>query len=156
MDIKSTFIRGETKMINKLKKEAERHYQALYEELEKRYGPYAAQDIVDQIRKMDDQADTPEFMDVKAVSEALELLRLELRNSINRLKVLRHEKSHWPCGIEDLEEKRLEYRINRLLPVYWIIMQGFYRLYTKAMTAYDKPYINPYKKVRQEPEQMAA
>lgn len=143
------------------KDQKEQSYQALYEELERRYGPFAAQEIVDQVKKADEaNKGTPSYMGVKAVSEALELFRLEIRNTIGRLKVTRHEKSHWPDGVADLEEKRLEHDLQRLLPVYWVVMQSYYRLYTQAMEA--APEIPDYgytKKLRKQPEateQMAA
>ncbi len=57
----------------------ESDHQALFEELEARYGSAVAQGIIDQIRKVEapDLKGTPDYMAVKACSEMLELFRGE-------------------------------------------------------------------------------
>ena len=133
----------------------ENDYQNLFEELERRYGPAIAQDLIDQIMKIEeDQTQKPDYMGVKALSEALELMRLDVRNAINRLKALRHQKDLLPDGVLDLDEKRMEMRLEDLLTCYRVLMHGFYRSYRQAMAAYTWPVYKPRQK--QEPERMAA
>ena len=58
---------GKRKMSNTDKKNQEMSQQALYEQLEVRYGAGLAQEIVDQIKKTEDQDNKPEFMAVKPI-----------------------------------------------------------------------------------------
>ena len=51
--------------------------QALYEELECRYGPALAQSIIDEIRKADNPAYKPDYMPVKLMSEVMEDVGLD-------------------------------------------------------------------------------
>ena len=47
-------------------------YQALYEILEERYGPAIAQNIIDEIKKADNPAYVPEYIDVRLLSDVVE------------------------------------------------------------------------------------
>lgn len=57
-------LQGKRKMSNTDKNNQEANLQALYEQLEVRYGAPLAQEIVDQIKKTEDQDNKPEFMAV--------------------------------------------------------------------------------------------
>lgn len=125
-------------MSNTIKKDQECGYMALYEELETRYGAPIAQEIVDQIKKADDQSHNPDFMAVKAVSEALELFRGETRAIVKKLKEMKADHNN----LTDLNKARLQKRLQTLFACYWLTQQGFYRLYNKAIKGCEvqKPY----------------
>jgi len=125
-------------MSNTIKKNEEQGYQALYEELEGRYGAPIAQEIVYQIKKADDQSHNPDFMPVKAVSEALELFRDENREIVKKLKEMDEDQNN----LTDLNKARFQKRLQTLFNCYWLTQQGFYKLYNKAIKGCEvqKPY----------------
>ena len=137
-------------MSNTIKQDQEQGYIALYEELEVRYGAALAQEIVDQIKKADEQDNQPEFMAVKAISEALEVFRADTKEIV---KKLRNEQNKGFSGdIANLDAKRLQNDLNRLLECYWLSQQAFYKMYRKAMKICEVPetyrydrYTNPTK-----------
>jgi len=59
-------------MKNTIKKAEVQDYQALYETLEERYGPAIAQNIIDEVKKTDNPAYTPEYVDVRLLSDVVE------------------------------------------------------------------------------------
>jgi hypothetical protein len=125
-------------MSNTIKKDQEGGYIALYEELEARYGGAIAQEIVDQIKRADDQSHNPDFMPVKAVSEALELFRGETREIVKKLRDARENSDNF----YDLETIRLQKHLKTTFGHYWKAQQGFYKLYNKAIKGCEvqKPY----------------
>jgi hypothetical protein len=125
-------------MSNIIKKDQEESYIALYEELEVRYGAAVAQEIVDQIKKADDQSHNPDFMPVKAVSEVLELFHAETREIVKKLKEARNDNGN----LYDLETIRLQKRLKTTFGHYWQAQQSFYKLYKKAIKGCEvkKPY----------------
>jgi len=140
-------------MSNTIKNDQEMSLQVLYEELETRYGAGLAQAIIDQIKKADDQNTKPDFMAVKAVSEALELFRGETREIVRKLKNL--EISNLSADIANLEEKRLQNNLERLFDCYWVTQQAFYTLYKRALKICEVPETYRYDKYTR-PTKMAA
>ncbi len=131
-------------MSNNIKKDQEMNEQALYEQLEIRYGAALAQEIVDQIKKTDDQDNKPEFMAVKALSEVLELFRGEAQEIV---KKLRNERSKvFPTNITNLEEKRLQSELANIFNCYWLAQHGFYSAYHKALKICEVPETYRYDK----------
>lgn len=137
-------------MSNTFKKDQEQGYLALYEELEVRYGAPMAQEIVDQIKKADEQDNKVDFMPVKAISEALELFRGESRQIVKKLKEAKLK--GFSDDIASLEEKRLQNELEHIFNCYWLSQQAFYKLYDKAMKICEVPetyrydrYTNPTK-----------
>jgi hypothetical protein len=124
-------------MKTKTLKCAEPDYQALQDELERRYGPALAQDIVDQIRKTEAPDFIPGYVAVKAASEVLELFRGETREALRKLKGSRTTKAANDDGrLVSLETARLRHEFERLFDLYFLSQRGFYRIYRKAMSAY--------------------
>lgn len=119
------------------KKDQEASLQALYEQLEVRYGAGLAQEIVDQIKKTEDQDNKPEFMAVKALSEVLEVFRADAQEIIKKLKIERSKPL--PTEIANLEAKRLQNNLNDIFKSYWLVQHSFYQSYNKALKICEVP-----------------
>jgi len=130
--------------------------EALYEELERRYGPAMAQEIIDQINKANSSAPALDYMAVKALSEATELFRAEAQDLIKSLKAQKRASNKAASNILDLEQKRLEERFNKIFRLYWISMKSFYKMYDQALRAFEVPAYTPYRQVRPKSEQARA
>lgn len=128
-------------------------YQALQDELELRYGPALAQDIVDQIKKAEEPAFVPGYVGVKAASEVLELFRREAKGAVHDLKEYRLSAAPDITDVLDLESARRHQQCKRALDLYFLAQSGFYRLYHKAFAAYieEAPATRKYRKAH-EPE----
>lgn len=124
-------------MSNTIKKDEKEGFQALYEELEIRYGAGLAQEIVDQIKKTEDDTYKPEYMQVKALSEVLEVVRLDTKESVKKLKSRRFK--DLPDQITVLEEKRLQREFDHLWKCYMTVQKGFYRLYNRGLKICEMP-----------------
>jgi hypothetical protein len=141
------------------RKQARPDYQALQDELERRYGEAQAQAIVEEIRKVEDPDFRPGYMPVKAASEVLELFREEARSAIRDLKL----RNAATCaandtgGVADLELKRLHRDLEKVLGLYSLSQRSFYRLYQKAIGFYSEetPATREYKRTRHDPEMAA-
>ena len=137
-------LQGNITMSNTDKKNQEMNQQALYEQLEVRYGAGLAQEIVDQIKKTEDQDNKPEFMAVKALSEVLEAFRAEAQEIVKKLKIERSKPL--PTEIANLEVKRLQNDLNNIFECYWLVQHGFYRAYDKALKICEVPTTYRYDK----------
>ena len=124
-------------MSNTDKRKQEMNEQALYEELEIRYGAGLAQEIVDQIKKTDDKSHKPEYMAVKALSEALEIFRADSQKIIKKLRNIKS--NDLPANIPSLDEKRLQNELKQLLKCYWLVQHSFYTLYERALKICEVP-----------------
>ncbi len=141
-------------METKIRKQAKPDYGALQDELERRYGPAVAQDIVDQIRRTETAAYVPGYMPVKAASEVVELFRKETRDALRRLKSQKRRQVANDEAVINLELERMRQEFERLFGLYFQSQRGFYRLYCKAMSAYteEAPATRKYKKTSHEQE----
>ncbi len=119
----------------------ENAHQALFDELEARYGSAVAQGIIDQIREVEapDQSGAPDYMAVKATSEMLELFRGEAQALLKRLKMQPQTWGEPESNITSLEKRKLEKEFKRYYRLYWTSMKLFYPLYEQAMVAARKP-----------------
>jgi hypothetical protein len=145
-------------MYENTNKQTKSDYRALQEELERRYGPGLAQDIVDQIRKAEIAEYVPGYMPVKAVSEVVEVFRAETRNALHKLKSCRKQvAANDDAGIS-LENERIRHEYERLYDLYFQAQRGFYRLYKKAMSACteEAPATRRYRKTVHEQEMALA
>ena len=131
-------------MSNTDKKNQEMSQQALYEQLEVRYGAGLAQEIIDQIKKTEDQDNKPEFMAVKAISEVLELFRSEAQDIVKKLKIERSKA--FSANIATLEAKRLQNDLESIFECYWLVQHGFYKSYNKALKICEVPTTYRYDK----------
>ena len=140
-------------MSNTIKKNQETSLQALYEELELHYGPAMAQEIIDQVRKTEDQDNKPEYMAVKALSEAVEIFRADAQEIVKKLKNIKS--NDLPAEVASLEEKRLQNELNHIFDCYWIAQHSFYTLYDRAIKGAEVPVKYRYDRYTK-PEKMAA
>jgi len=139
-------------------------YQDLQDELEERYGPDLAQQIVDEIRKVERSDFEPNYTGAKAVSEALELFRGETREVLRRLQ--KHRSAVESGGIHrlaganvaDLETERLRIEFEKLFNLYFQAQKGYYDLFWRSMFYYGMkvPPLKRYKKTRHEQEMTLA
>ena len=126
------------------KKNQETSLQALYEQLEVRYGVGLAQEIVDQIKKTENKDNKPEFMAVKALSEVLEIFRADAQEIVKKLKIERSKAL--PIEIANLDEKRLQKELNNVFKTYWLVQHSFYKSYNKALKICEVPETYRYDK----------
>lgn len=111
-------------------------YQALQDELELRYGAAMAQEIIDEIRKVEDPDFLPDYITVKAASEVLEFFRAKTKEKLGIL-TLRRMAGVWTApGIIDLDDKRMEKEVATFFGLYFQAQHIFYRLYARAMSQY--------------------
>lgn len=122
-----------------VKKDQNQGYWALYEELEVRYGAPMAQQIVDQIQKVEDKAYQPDYMPVKAASEVLELFRAETKDSLTQLKASKAAQEDLAADVINLDAQRLQKNFERNLNCYWQIQHSFYEMYDRALEACKRP-----------------
>lgn len=117
-------------------KQTRADYSALQEELERRYGPGLAQDIVEQIIKSEEPENVPGYMAVKAVSEVMELFRNEARDTLRELKIFKGAIVANDNDVLYLEAQRLRRKSEHYLALYFLARQSFYRMYHKAIGSY--------------------
>ena len=117
--------------------------QKLQEELEKQYGPAVAQDIVDRIRKNGPIAKTktPEYMDVKAMSELQERFRAQAMMAVWRLKEWRkaQAKSAFHQNLVQLEGVFLQRQCEDAIALYRLANKSYFAMYREAMEAFSLP-----------------
>lgn len=112
--------------------------QKLQEELEAQYGPGVAQDIIDRIRKTGDVAKTPDYMDVKAMSELQERFRAQAMMAVWRLKEWRkgQNKNGFQANLIQLEGAFLQRQCEEAIRLYRQANKSYFAMYHKAMEAF--------------------
>lgn len=131
------------KMCKDLKKTSEQDLQALYEVLEGRYSPDLAQQIVDEIKKAENPVYLPDYVAVKSISEAVEVIRPKTLKALKSLKQAKLAESDLPDGVESLNLKRAGQGFERLLGAY-LLAKGTYRdFYTRIMDDVQKRHHIP-------------
>ena len=112
--------------------------QKLQEELEKQYGPAVAQDIVDRIRKKGHTAKTPDYMDVKAMSELQERFRAQAMMAIWRLREWRKTEAlkTFQQNLIVLEGAFLQRQCEDSIKLYRQANQSYFAMYHEAMVPY--------------------
>lgn len=115
--------------------------QRLQEELEKQYGPAVAQDIADRIRKNGPIAKTPEYMDVKAMSELQERFRAQAMMAVWRLKEWRktQNKAAFHQNLVQLEGVFLQRQCEDAIALYRLANRSYFAMYREAMAALSVP-----------------
>lgn len=115
--------------------------QKLQEELEKQYGPAVAQDIVDRIRKNGPIAKTPEYMDVKAMSELQERFRAQAMMAVWRFKQWRktQNKGAFHQNLVHLEGVFLQRQCEDAIALYRLANKSYFAMYREAMAALTAP-----------------
>lgn len=112
---------------------------ALFEDLERRYGPAMAQEIIDQLKKAESgkKGQKPaDYFSVKALSEGSEIYRREAQAALKRLKACKADKQTTQDDIVDLESVLLKRDFEKLYAFYMRFHRSYYILYRQAMEAY--------------------
>jgi hypothetical protein len=110
----------------------------LQDELEKQYGPAVAQDIIDRIRKTGNVAKTPNYMDVKAMSELQERFRAQARMAVWRLKAWRkgQSKPSFQENLIQLEGAFLQRQCEDAIKLYRQANRTYHAMYQEAMASF--------------------
>lgn len=111
--------------------------QRLQEELEKQYGPAVAQDIIDRIRKTGNLKKTPDYMDVKAMSELQERFRAQAMMAVWRLREWRKRqtKQAYHQNLVQLEGAFLQRQCEDAIKLYRQANKTYFVMYREAMSA---------------------
>ncbi len=119
---------------------------ALREDLERRYGPAMAQDILDQLNKAEGPTGPADYLSVKTLSEAEEMYRRNAQTTLKRLKASKRCKAQSWNGVIEFEGAFLLKEFERSFAFYLRFNKGYHVLYRQAMQAYKvKAYVPAYK-----------
>lgn len=121
------------------KKSNEINVQALQEELERKYGPAVAQDIADHIRTTGPvKTKTPDYMDIKAMSELAERFRAQAMMSVWRLKDWRRKERNREAhaNLIRLEGAFLQRQCEDAITLYRQANKSYFSMYNEAMSAF--------------------
>lgn len=121
---------------------------ALAEDLERRFGPAMAQQIMDELKKAEKQkkvASGIDYMGAKTLSEASEMYRRDAQTALRRYKNWKGE-----CGIAlkdvvDMEGAFLKKEFQRSFDFYRRFNKGYFTIYRQAMQTYKTGSYVPYK-----------
>jgi hypothetical protein len=121
---------------------------ALREDLERRYGPAMAQDILDQLKKAEGLCgpkSAPDYLSVKTLSEGEELFRRDAQEALKRLKAWKRGRTESREGVVEFEGAFLLKEFERSFAFYLRFHKGYHVLYRQAMQAYKvKAYVPAY------------
>ena len=109
--------------------------QKLQDDLEKQYGPAVAQDIVDRLKKNGNVAKTPDYMDVKAMSEIQERFRAQAMMAVWRLKEWRRaqHKNIFQKNLVQLEGVFLQRQCEDAIRLYRQANKSYFAMYREAL-----------------------
>ncbi len=109
--------------------------QKLQDQLEAQYGPAVAQDIIDRLRKTGNVAKTPDYMDVKAMSELQEKFRAQAMMAVWRLKEWRKSqtKNVFQKNLVQLEGVFLQRQCEDSIKLYRQATKSYFAMYREAM-----------------------
>lgn len=120
----------------------------LRRDLERRYGPAMAQDILDQLKKAEGLCgpeSAPDYLSVKTLSEGEEIYRRDAQEALKRLKAWTHGKGKAPKGVVEFEGTFLLKEFERSFAFYMRFHKSYHVLYRQAMHAYKvKAYVSAY------------
>lgn len=110
--------------------------QRLQDDLEKQYGPAVAQDIADRLYKSGNLGKTPDYMDVKAMSEMQEKFRAQAMMAVWRLKEWRKGQSKNPFqkNLVQLEGVFLQRQCEDAVKLYRQATKSYFAMYREAMS----------------------
>jgi hypothetical protein len=109
--------------------------QTLQDDLEKQYGPAVAQDIADRLRRNGNANKTPDYMDVKAMSELQEKFRAQAMMAVWRLKEWRkaQHKNVFQKNLVQLEGVFLKRQCEDAIKLYRHANKSYFTMYREAM-----------------------
>ncbi len=107
----------------------------LQEQLESQYGPAVAQDIMDRIHKNGSITKTPDYMDVKAMSELAERFRAQAMMAVWRLREWRRgqKKVFFQKNLIELEGVFLQRQCEDAIKLYRHANKSYFAMYREAM-----------------------
>ncbi len=116
----------------------------LQEELERRYGPAVAQDIMDRLGKTPQNAAsstraTPDYMDVKAMSELQERFRAQAMMAIWQVKEWRKRQPKAKNNLVQMEGALLMRQCQDSIKLYRMANKTYHDMYRAALDAFSKP-----------------
>jgi len=115
--------------------------QKLQDELEKQYGPAVAQEIVDSMRKNGPKTQTPDYMDVKAMSELQERFRTQAMMAVWKLKEWRKAqgKPVFHQNLVQMEGIFLQRQCEDAIALYRLANKTYFSMYREAIAAFSAP-----------------
>jgi hypothetical protein len=135
-------------MFDFIEKNAKGDDPALREDLERRYGPAMAQDILDQLKKAEGVCgpkSVPDYLSVKTLSEGEEMYRRDAQEALKRLKGWKRGRTESPKGVVEFEGAFLLKEFERSFAFYLRFHKGYHVFYRQAMQAYKvKAYVPAY------------
>jgi hypothetical protein len=123
----------------------------LIEDLERRYGPAMAQEILDQLKKAENpkgNSKPADYFSVKALSEGSEIYRREAQTALKRLKAWKNENQNARDDVVGLEGIFLQREFEKSFSFFLRFNRGYHVLYRQAMEAYKVRAYAPYKEIR--------
>lgn len=112
----------------------------LFEDLERRFGPAMAQQIMDELKKAEKPkkvASNIDYMGAKTLSEASEMYRQEAKISLRHYKIWKGQDGTAIKDVVDIEGAFLKKEFQRSFDFYRRFNQGFFTIYRQAMQAYE-------------------
>ena len=135
-------------MFDLLEKTSKGDNTALREDLERRYGPAMAQDILDQLKKaegLNSPDAAPDYLSVKTLSEGEEIYRRDAQEALKRLKAYKCGHRESRKGVVEFEGAFLQKEFERSFGFYLRFNKGYHVLYRQAMHAYKVKAYVPYR-----------
>ncbi len=134
-------IEGQS-MMQHIENTQEMDLASLQADLELRYGTAAAQGIIDQLSRHERKVTkTPDYMDVKAMSELAERFRGTAMTSIWRLKQWKktENKNRATANLINLEGALLKRQCEDAIKLYRLTHKTYFAMYRDALDAFSKP-----------------
>jgi hypothetical protein len=121
---------------------------ALFEDLERRFGPAMAQQIMDELKKAEKPkkvASGIDYMGAKTLSEASEMYRRDAQTALRRYKIWKGGCGLAMKDVVDMEGVFLKKEFQRSFDFYRRFNKGFFKVYRQAMETYKTGSYVPYK-----------
>lgn len=121
----------------------------LFEDLEHRFGPGMAQQIIDELKKAENLnkkvAGGIDYLGAKALSEAAEIYLREAKTTLSRYRNWKDGCGIALEGVVDMEGAFLKKEFQRSFDFYRRFNRGFFIVYRQAMQTYKVGSYVPYK-----------
>lgn len=136
-------------MFDITKKIDENQDQALQEDLERRFGPALAQQIMDELKKAENPnkkvAAAVDYIGAKTLSEAAEIYLHDAKTALRRYRYWKDGCGIALKGVVDMEGMFLKKEFKRTFDFYRRFNRGFFIVYRQAMQTYKVGTYVPYK-----------
>ena len=137
-----------TENIQKTDKTGQNNDLIMLEDLERRFGPAMAQQIMDELKKAENHkkvASEINYMGAKALSEASEMYRREAQTALHRYKDWKSDSEIALKDVVGIEGVLLKKEFQRNFNFYRRFNKGFFTIYRQAMKTYKTGTYVPYK-----------